>query len=56
MALAELHRRRPDTRFVLFGTDRPPRTAFPYEHCDVLSAPQLAAALLRGDRRACACR
>jgi O-antigen biosynthesis protein len=43
MALAELHRRRPDTRIVLFGTDRPPRTSFPYEHCDVLSAPQLAA-------------
>ena len=43
MALAELHRRRPDTRIVLFGTDRPPQTSFPYEHCDVLSAPQLAA-------------
>jgi glycosyltransferase involved in cell wall biosynthesis len=43
MALAELHRRRPDARIVLFGTDRPPLTAFPYEHCDVLSAPQLAA-------------
>jgi O-antigen biosynthesis protein len=43
MALAELHRRRPDTRIVLFGTDSPPRTAFPYEHCDVLSPPQLAA-------------
>ena len=43
MALAKLHRRRPQTRIVLFGTDRPPRTAFPYEHCDVLSPPQLAA-------------
>lgn len=43
MALAELHRRRPETRIVLFGTDRPPLTSFPYEHCDVLSAPQLAA-------------
>ena len=43
LALAELHRRRPETRIVLFGTDRPPRTSFPYEHCDVLSAPQLAA-------------
>jgi glycosyltransferase involved in cell wall biosynthesis len=43
MALAELHRRRPQTCIVLFGTDRPPRTSFPYEHCDVLSAPQLAA-------------
>lgn len=43
MALDELHRRRPDTRIVLFGTDKPPLTSFPYEHCDVLSAPQLAA-------------
>jgi glycosyltransferase involved in cell wall biosynthesis len=43
MALDELHRRRPETRIVLFGTDRPPLTAFPYEHCDVLSAPRLAA-------------
>jgi O-antigen biosynthesis protein len=43
MALHELHRRRPETRIVLFGTDRPPLTAFPYEHCDVLSAPRLAA-------------
>jgi GT2 family glycosyltransferase/glycosyltransferase involved in cell wall biosynthesis len=43
MALDELHRRRPETRIVLFGTDRPPLTSFPYEHCDVLSAPQLAA-------------
>lgn len=42
-ALAELKRRRPDTRIVLFGTDRPPRTSFAYEHCDVLSGPQLAA-------------
>jgi glycosyltransferase involved in cell wall biosynthesis/GT2 family glycosyltransferase len=42
-ALAELQRRRPDTRIVLFGTDRPPRTSFPYEHCDVLSPSQLAA-------------
>ncbi|MGB2711540.1 MAG: glycosyltransferase family 4 protein, partial [Conexibacter sp.] len=43
LALAELHRRRPQTRIVLFGTDRPPPTSFPYEHCDVLSPPQLAA-------------
>ncbi|HYV16947.1 MAG TPA: glycosyltransferase [Conexibacter sp.] len=43
MALAELHRRRPDTRIVLFGTDRPPATPFPYEHLGVLSPPQLAA-------------
>ena len=43
MALGELHRRRPETRIVLFGTDRPPPASFPYEHCDVLSGPQLAA-------------
>lgn len=43
MALAELHRRRPDTRILLFGTDRPPATPFPYEHLGVLSPPQLAA-------------
>jgi glycosyltransferase involved in cell wall biosynthesis/GT2 family glycosyltransferase len=43
MALAELHRRRPDVRIVLFGADKPPYTAFPYEHCGVLSQPQLAA-------------
>jgi glycosyltransferase involved in cell wall biosynthesis/GT2 family glycosyltransferase len=43
LALAELHRRRPDVRILLFGTDRPPRTSFPYEHLGVLSPPQLAA-------------
>ncbi len=43
MALAELHRRRPQTRIVLFGTDRPPLTSFPYEHLDVLGPGQLAA-------------
>jgi GT2 family glycosyltransferase/glycosyltransferase involved in cell wall biosynthesis len=43
IALDELHRRRPETRIVLFGTDKPPLTSFPYEHCDVLSGPQLAA-------------
>jgi glycosyltransferase involved in cell wall biosynthesis/GT2 family glycosyltransferase len=42
LALAELHRRRPQTRIVLFGTDRPPQTTFPYEHLAVLSGPQLA--------------
>jgi glycosyltransferase involved in cell wall biosynthesis len=42
MALAELHRRRPQTRIVLFGTDKPPLTAFPYEHLGVLSGDQLA--------------
>lgn len=43
LALAELHRRRPGTRIVLFGTDRPPRTSFPYEHLSVLGPAQLAA-------------
>lgn len=42
MALAELHRRRPGTRIVLFGTDKPLHAAFPYEHLGVLTAPQLA--------------
>ncbi|MCW2951647.1 MAG: antigen biosynthesis rhamnosyltransferase rfbN [Conexibacter sp.] len=42
MALEELYRRRPETRIVLFGTDRPPLTSFPYEHLDVLRGPQLA--------------
>jgi glycosyltransferase involved in cell wall biosynthesis/GT2 family glycosyltransferase len=42
MALAELHRRRPDARIVLFGTDKALHAAFPYEHLGVLSPPQLA--------------
>jgi O-antigen biosynthesis protein len=42
MALAELHRRRPDVRIVLFGTDKPLHAAFPYEHLGVLTTPQLA--------------
>jgi O-antigen biosynthesis protein len=42
MALAELHRRMPEARIVLFGTDKPLHAAFPYEHLGVLSTPQLA--------------
>jgi glycosyltransferase involved in cell wall biosynthesis len=42
MALAELHNRRPDTRIVLFGTDKALHSAFPYEHLGVLSTAQLA--------------
>ncbi len=42
MALAELYRRRPDVRIVLFGTDKPLHAAFPYEHMGVLSPAQLA--------------
>jgi glycosyltransferase involved in cell wall biosynthesis len=42
MALAELHRRLPHVRIVLFGADKPLHSAFPYEHLGVLSTPQLA--------------
>jgi O-antigen biosynthesis protein len=42
MALAELHRRRPDVRIVLFGTAHPIHAAFPYEHMGVLSPGQLS--------------
>jgi O-antigen biosynthesis protein len=42
MALAELYRRRPDVRIVLFGTDKALHAAFPYEHLGVLSTQQLA--------------
>jgi O-antigen biosynthesis protein len=42
MALAELHRRRPDVRIVLFGTDEILDASFPYEHIDVLSPTQLS--------------
>jgi glycosyltransferase involved in cell wall biosynthesis len=42
MALAELHRRLPEVRIVLFGTDKPLHAAFPYEHLGVLTPKQLA--------------
>jgi glycosyltransferase involved in cell wall biosynthesis len=42
MALAELHRRLPHVRIVLFGTDKALHAAFPYEHLGVLTPPQLA--------------
>jgi O-antigen biosynthesis protein len=42
MALAELHRRLPDLRIALFGTEQPLHAAFPYEHLGVLSTDQLA--------------
>ena len=42
MALAELHRRMPRARIVLFGTDLAPAASFPYEHLRVLTPPQLA--------------
>ena len=40
--LAELHRRRPDLRIVLFGDPTEARTGFPYEHYKVLSPEQLS--------------
>jgi glycosyltransferase involved in cell wall biosynthesis len=42
MALAELKRRRPDTRIVLFGTNEVLHASFPYEHVSVLSPEQLS--------------
>jgi O-antigen biosynthesis protein len=42
MALEELHRRRPDVRIVLFGTDTPVATSFPYEHLGILKPSQLS--------------
>jgi glycosyltransferase involved in cell wall biosynthesis len=42
MALAELHRRLPQLRIVLFGADKLLRAAFPYVHYKVLSRSQLA--------------
>jgi O-antigen biosynthesis protein len=43
MALAELKRRRPDVRVVLFGTSEVLDASFDYEHLGVLSPPQLSA-------------
>jgi glycosyltransferase involved in cell wall biosynthesis len=42
LALAELRRRRPDVRIVLFGDPTPPRAPFDYEHAGVASHDQLA--------------
>ncbi|HEY5198063.1 MAG TPA: glycosyltransferase [Solirubrobacteraceae bacterium] len=42
MALAELHRRRPDIRIVLFGAKTPPDTSFPFEHLGVLTPENLS--------------
>lgn len=42
LSLAELHRRRPDLRIVLFGSDDPPATPFPYEHVGIVSPVQLS--------------
>jgi len=42
MALAELKRRRPDVRVVLFGANEQLYASFDYEHLGVLSPPQLS--------------
>jgi glycosyltransferase involved in cell wall biosynthesis len=42
MALAELKRRRPDVRIVLFGANEQLHASFEYEHLGVLSPPQLS--------------
>jgi glycosyltransferase involved in cell wall biosynthesis len=42
LALEELHRRRPDTRFVLFGQGEELRMPFPYELLGVVSGETLA--------------
>jgi O-antigen biosynthesis protein len=42
LALAELHRRRPDIRIILFGTTSPIDTSFAYMHLGILSPEQLS--------------
>jgi glycosyltransferase involved in cell wall biosynthesis len=42
LALAELHRRRPHTRFVLFGGTSPVAAPFDYDHVGVTSPAELA--------------
>lgn len=42
LALAELHRRRGDLRIVLFGSDEPLPTSFPYEHVGIVNPIQLS--------------
>ncbi len=41
-ALAELHRRRPELRIVLFGDPIPVSTGFPHEHMGVLRPDELS--------------
>ncbi|CAB4921517.1 unannotated protein [freshwater metagenome] len=43
LALAELHRRRPELRLVSFGDARVASTSIPYEHAGVASQEELAA-------------
>ncbi len=42
LALAELHRRRPDLRVLIYGDKFPAETTFPVEHVGVASQEQLA--------------
>jgi O-antigen biosynthesis protein len=42
LALHELWQRRPDVRIVLFGSEEPPDTSFPYEFLGVVSPEVLA--------------
>jgi glycosyltransferase involved in cell wall biosynthesis len=42
MALAELHRRRPDVKIVLFGSKDPVPTSFPYRHLGIVDPEQLS--------------
>jgi O-antigen biosynthesis protein len=42
LALAALHRRRPDVRIVLFGDRKPLRAPFPYEHLGVAGHEELS--------------
>jgi glycosyltransferase involved in cell wall biosynthesis/GT2 family glycosyltransferase len=42
IALAELKRRRPNVRVVLFGTNKVLGASFPYEHIDVLTPTELS--------------
>ena len=42
MALAELHRRRPELKIALFGTRHQIRTPFPYDHLGILSPVDLS--------------
>jgi glycosyltransferase involved in cell wall biosynthesis/GT2 family glycosyltransferase len=42
LALAELHRRRPGLRIVMFGSDEPLATSFPYEHAGIASPIELS--------------
>lgn len=48
LALAEVVRRRPATRVVMYGDGRPPEAPFPYEHLGVAAPARLAELYSRG--------